>query len=258
MKKAILFLIGIVIMSGCAEKKDSDFQTELYNPEQTNQTSIGIISVESAKELVLRHIIDSGYGLTNGWILKENPYLTNIQWGPVVFVENIGTEGRHKYYYIFYGKMPDGAMAINQAVDAVSGDLFVGGLINYNETNKTFLLTQEEAKKYATINAGISKNVNVKAVFYRDWSTMNYDETFCWKYQIMNSDQSTLSIKGNVVDSIFLDPYVVGSDPVPTARNVANRYFTTRIYALEPSTLIKQSMYTKGSIETNKRFISVE
>lgn len=258
-KIVILFMYSIITYISCSINAESDFKANLLNPEQTNQTRVAILSVDEAKDLVIRQIIESGYALTNRWLLQENPYLTNITWGPVIFVENISKEGRQNYYYIFYGKMPDGAVAVDQAVDAETGELFRGGLITYNDTNKVFIMQPNEAKNYAVSKAGISENVIVKAVFYRDWSTMNYDETFCWKYQIMKADNTALVTKGQGYQSIFLDPYIVGTDSTPTAKNVINRFFSTRIYALQSAVMERRSMYTKGMVtETNIRFVSIE
>jgi len=258
--KFLSTIMLIMLITGCSFENRLEFQTNLLNPEQTNQIAVKILSVDEAKEIIIRDIIEGGYALPDRWVLKEHPYLTNLDWGPVVFVENIGNEGLHKFYYVFYGKMPDGAVAVHEAVDAITGEVFRGGLISYSETNKTFLLTPDEAKNYAISKAGISKNVLVKAVYYRDWVTKNYDETFCWKYQIVNQDNSPILIKGNKFPSIFLDPYVVGLDPTPRPDNVINRYFSTRIYALETKVIKSTSMFMKGKtyIETNKVFVSVE
>jgi len=258
--RMLIPLFCVFFLLGCSLNNDHERKTGLMNPEQTNLVTDNILSVEEAKECVIRDIIESGYALPEGEVLQEHPYLSNVNWGPVIFVENIGTEGRHKYYYVFYGQMPDGAVAVHEAVDAQTGEVFRGGMISYSSTEKVFVLSPEEARAYAVSRLGISKDTPIKAVFYRDWSTMNYDETFCWKYQLVLPDASPLRIKDMVVDALYVDPYVVGLHAIPTSNNVINRYFTTRIYTLQEHSRLVLSLHASTNhVEVSgKQFVSVE
>ena len=224
----------VITLCSCSFFKPVNFGDEpvLLNSEQTNVPG-NFISIEEGKKLIIKDIIESGYALPEGIVLKNHPYMKDVEWGPVVFVENIGdTNIVDKYYYVYYGKMPDGAIVANHAMNAENGKFSSGGLIQYNETNKVYLLLPEEAKNYTVKSLGVKGNLKVRAVFYFDWDSMNYDETFHWKYEIKSSDGKSLkTIKGEF-DALYIDPYVRGLSPEPKPDNGINRFSKSKIYAL--------------------------
>lgn len=252
MRKFTIFLV--ITLCSCSFFKPVSFEDEpvLLNSDQTNVGG-NFISIEEGKKLIIKDIIDGGYALPDGMVLKAHPYMKDVEWGPVVFVENIGDTNsfRHKYYYVFYGKMPDGALVADQTINAETGELFSGGLIEYNETNRVYLLLPEEARSYAVKSLGLKTDLVVRAIFYRDWESMNYDPTFSWKYEIRNSNGKSLKTSKGEFDALYIDPYIRGLTPEPKPDNGINRFSKSRIYALV-------NKGTKSLERVEKTFIEIE
>ncbi|MGC8765461.1 MAG: hypothetical protein ACP5QT_06215 [Brevinematia bacterium] len=224
----------------------------MLNSEQTNLPA-NIISIEKGKELIIQDIIDSGYALPDRMVLREHPYMKDIEWGPVLFVENIGDTNtfRDKYYYVYYGKMPDGAVVANQALNAERGEFSFGGLIEHNETNKVYILSPEEAKHYAIKALGVKEELTVRATFYFDWDSMNYDPTFCWKYEIKAKNNKSIKTDKGEFKALYIDPYIRGSSPEARPDNGVNRFSGSRIYALVDKKV-------KSPRDSEKTFVGIE
>ncbi|MCX7820767.1 MAG: hypothetical protein N2258_03730, partial [Brevinematales bacterium] len=214
---------------------------------------VNIISIEEGKKLIIKDIIETGYALPDGMVLSRYPYMKDVEWGPVIFVENIGETNtfRHKYFYVFYGKMPDGAVVANHAINAETGEFSSGGLMEYNETNKIYLLTPEEAIGYAAKSMGIKDDIIVRATFYFDWDSMNYDETFSWKYEIRSRNNKLLKTCKGKFEALYIDPYVRGLSPEPKKDNGRNRFSSSRIYKL-----VEKNIKSAG--EGEKTFVGIE
>ncbi|MGC8765269.1 MAG: hypothetical protein ACP5QT_05220 [Brevinematia bacterium] len=114
--------------------------------------------------------------------------------GNCFFVENIGDINIvERYYYIYYGKMPDGAIVVCKTINAETGKIPSGAIIGYySEKNRVYILSPEEAKQYAMKALGLKEELIERATFYFDWDSMNYDEMFDWKYEIRAKDNKSI------------------------------------------------------------------
>ncbi|MGC8765270.1 MAG: hypothetical protein ACP5QT_05225 [Brevinematia bacterium] len=78
-----LYFIITLVLASCSIYKPHNFdEPVLLNPEQTNLPA-NIISIEKGKELIIQDIIDSGYALPDGMVLREHPYIKDIEWETV-------------------------------------------------------------------------------------------------------------------------------------------------------------------------------
>lgn len=232
---------AIVLITGCSLKKPQD-DIALWNDTQTNAVK-NIISVEDAKEKVVRDIIESGYARSNGMVLgkPETTYLKEVEWGPVIFVENLKENDLYpKYYYLFYGQMPDGSLPAVQAVDAQTGEVFKGGVMNYHENRKIFLLTPSEITTYVKNKLCItsSNQMVLKAVFYSDEETANGSPIESWKYEIRMNNGSAIQTLSVASEAVYVDPFIAGPEKVaPNPTNTASLFIKSRLLTLRlPST----------------------
>ncbi len=207
---------------------------QLVNPEQADEQNENILPVYVVKAMLEARIMRSEYARN---LLEKNPYLQDIDWGPVVLVENIGSEKISPVYYVFHGIMPDGAIVAIQSVCAITGKDLSGGPLLSNDTNdssKVFLLSKEDAIKYAASKLDIPENAVVKAVFYRDRSTRSIYNDLSWKYRISDADGDTIRTGKGDVEAVYVDPYICNIEYMPIATNVLNLLFRARLTALKP------------------------
>jgi len=212
--------LAILLVEGCALVQEKNEDVVMFNADQTNGVA-GIISVEEAREKVIQDIIRHGYDLPDGMILSnpQTAYLKDVQWGPVVFVENLKENDIDpKYYYLFYGQMPDGSVPAVEAVDAKTGKVFMGGVMDYYENRKPFLLSPEEARSYVAKKLNLDTNqIMIKAVFFREWTTPSPIE--CWKYEVRLRGNTPIHTRSLTTEAIYVDPTIMGpsrEEPNPT------------------------------------------
>jgi hypothetical protein len=244
-----LLILLVILISGCSifssknlndvssiDNKSGLLDVQCVNPDQTNQTDYKILSINEVKNQVLLFLKKSGYTSWKGPILKfpKYSYITNASFGPVVFVENIGTNYWHKYYYVFYGIMPDGALCASVALDASTGEVFKAGMIEYSDSNKTYLFGKHDVINYVTNNYSESTNISIRAIFYYDSDSFQIDPKFCWKYELYRHDKKHFRLKkGKDSERIYIDPFVVGHKKIAKENNGFNRFFHKRVCTLE-------------------------
>lgn len=186
--------------------------------------------------MIIKNIIANGYNNID-LQRKRYPqylYMTNAAWGPAVFIESIGTNYFHKYYYLFFLQIPNGSLCTKIAVDAkrAGGNsiFMVSMTAPIDNGKKLYLLPEKDALKYVNLKFNISTNSYIRAINY-----MKYNPLTLWKYEISQTNGVKFNLKnGKQAAKLYINPFILDILPVPNDTN-CNRFGPKRICILNES-----------------------
>jgi len=263
--KHVITLLLLICVCSCGVNSGSSVYSynsnQVIGIEETNSSQLSIIDPQQAKQLIVREIINNGYAISNGSFLQNenNRFLTNVDWGPIVFVHDIGTNTKHEYYYLYYGVMPDSSISVVGAVDALKAVVFAQGMMQQRDSNKLFLLSPEEASGYASTNLGsTNEDMIIDAVYVRDYDSYSYSVVEDWKYIVKKKSGRNFTIGNQEVSAVYVEPFTKGDHKMaPTKSNVASRTTKSRLFIYEDPHRFK-SFARKSSYKPGNHLIPIE
>lgn len=204
MKYIYFFLALLVLLISCTNITRADSNNDSY------------ISERQAKEIVSKAISESDY-YQQFYILDSEHFderVYDISWGETVLVSII-PDGRffkeYGKYYLFTGVLSNGRVLIAQTVNAKTGELMDGVLLNDENSDVLTLASKNQTSAYAA-RMGYSQE-NIEAIYYFDGTPYTIDPIFCWKYCINpKSNRSVCDNMPKINDYIFIDPWIQQTD----------------------------------------------
>ena len=258
MIKIFLLIFAITLaLTGCAFFED----TNAVDLVSTHPVEAEIMPVEQARELALRKIIKGGDALPDSHIMTEQPHLVDVDWGPVVFVENKDTKDVFRFCYIFYGQMPDSGLAVAKSIDAETGKFLAGGIIPYSETNKkVFVLTPGEAREYAARQLLLDPDgFEARAVYYPDFNMRMYTPCRSWRYELRRKNGDTIRAAGKDLPAIYVLPFTVGYSKEDPFVDDAGAPVRSRILAMDEYETEAYSEKARSmQPATRKRYVALD
>lgn len=204
MKYSFVFLLVGIFFVSCSNISKSDSGNSEY------------ISEKQAKEIVAKEVSESDY-YQQFYVLSSEKFderVSDISWGESVLVSVI-PDGKFfkeaEKYYLLTGVLSDGQVLVAQTVNAKTGELMDGVLLNDENSDILSLASKTQATDYAA-RMGYSAE-NIEAVYYFDGTSYTIDPIFSWRYCInTKNNRSVCENIEEINDYIFVDPWIQSNE----------------------------------------------